>query len=65
MNLKICVIHPRRRFLALVDLNLPESSMKKFNRQSKWDISAVQWNPHPDKSQMFATAVSIYIVLAW
>jgi WD40 repeat protein len=45
-----------RRLLALVDLDEPSSSFKKFPRQSKWEVSAVQWNPHQSHSHLFATA---------
>ena len=47
-----------RRQLALVDLDQPMESMRKFSRQSKWEVSAVQWNPQSSHRHIFASAVS-------
>jgi len=44
--------------LTLVDLDSPTERVTKLTRQSKWDISCVQWHPYPNCGDLFATAVS-------
>uniref|UniRef100_H3A6L1 WD repeat domain 59 n=1 Tax=Latimeria chalumnae TaxID=7897 RepID=H3A6L1_LATCH len=44
-----------RRFLYIVNLDA-SSERHKISRQSKWDIGAVQWNPHESCSQYFAAS---------
>ncbi|XP_053401808.1 GATOR complex protein WDR59-like isoform X3 [Mercenaria mercenaria] len=45
-----------RRVLALVDLDSPSEKMHRLTRQSKWDISCIQWNPHASHAQLFSAA---------
>ncbi|ELT94839.1 hypothetical protein CAPTEDRAFT_124558 [Capitella teleta] len=45
-----------RRALAIVQLNKPTEIVKKIPRNSKWEISAAQWNPHPSHGHLFVTA---------
>ncbi|KAL3859727.1 hypothetical protein ACJMK2_009928 [Sinanodonta woodiana] len=45
-----------RKTLALVDLDNPEERVFRVTRQSKWDISCVQWNPHASHAHLFVTA---------
>ncbi|XP_074645024.1 GATOR2 complex protein WDR59-like isoform X3 [Tubulanus polymorphus] len=45
-----------RRLLALVDLHKPSDAVKKFARNSKWEISAMRWNPHQSHGNLFVTA---------
>lgn len=47
-----------RKVLTLVDLDSPTERVTKLTRQSKWDISCVQWHPYPNCGDLFATAVS-------
>ena len=44
--------------MCLIDLNCPSEKFYKVNRQSKWDISCVQWNPHASHAHLYCTAVS-------
>lgn len=44
--------------MTLVDLDSPTERVTKLTRQSKWDISCVQWHPYPNCGDLFATAVS-------
>ena len=48
-----------RRTLAIVNLD-DMQIVKKVPRQSKWEISAAEWNPHPSHADHFITAVSTY-----
>ncbi|XP_060605078.1 GATOR complex protein WDR59-like isoform X6 [Ruditapes philippinarum] len=43
-----------RRVLGLVDLDDPLEKMHRLTRQSKWDITCIQWNPHASHAQLFA-----------
>ncbi|KAL5022221.1 hypothetical protein ScPMuIL_001376 [Solemya velum] len=45
-----------RRNLTLVNLEEPTDKVTKTARQSKWDISCVQWNPHASHAHLFVTA---------
>nr|XP_028595156.1 GATOR complex protein WDR59 isoform X1 [Podarcis muralis] len=45
-----------RRFLYIVNLDSPSDGHRKISRQSKWDIGAVQWNPHDSHSHYFAAS---------
>ncbi|CAI5781924.1 complex WDR59 isoform X1 [Podarcis lilfordi] len=45
-----------RRFLYIVNLDAPSDGHRKISRQSKWDIGAVQWNPHDSHSHYFAAS---------
>ncbi|XP_038224140.1 GATOR complex protein WDR59 isoform X3 [Dermochelys coriacea] len=45
-----------RRFLYLVNLDMPTEGHRKISRQSKWDIGAVQWNPHDSYAHYFAAS---------
>ncbi|XP_048673036.1 GATOR2 complex protein WDR59 isoform X4 [Caretta caretta] len=45
-----------RRFLYLVNLDVPTEGHRKISRQSKWDIGAVQWNPHDSYAHYFAAS---------
>ncbi|XP_064611942.1 GATOR2 complex protein WDR59-like isoform X2 [Liolophura sinensis] len=49
-----------RRVLALANLKAssPADSVKKIPRQSKWLVSCVQWNPHRENANLFATATN-------
>ena len=44
-----------------MDLNNPSENIKKVQRQSKWEIGVVQWNPHHFRKNVFVSAVSIDI----
>ena len=52
-----------RRALCLIDLDCPSEKSHRINRQSKWDISCVQWNPHASHAHLFCTAVSLQVEL--
>ncbi|KAJ7312114.1 hypothetical protein JRQ81_006455, partial [Phrynocephalus forsythii] len=45
-----------RRFLYIVNLDVPADGHRKIARQSKWDIGAVQWNPHDSHAHYFAAS---------
>ncbi|KAH0619458.1 hypothetical protein JD844_000101 [Phrynosoma platyrhinos] len=45
-----------RRFLYIVNLDSPADGHRKISRQSKWDIGAVQWNPHESHAHYFAAS---------
>uniref|UniRef100_A0A8C9JL42 GATOR2 complex protein WDR59 n=1 Tax=Panthera tigris altaica TaxID=74533 RepID=A0A8C9JL42_PANTA len=45
-----------RRFLYVVNLDAPFEGHRKISRQSKWDIGAVQWNPHDSFAHYFAAS---------
>ncbi|KAI0217898.1 hypothetical protein LSAT2_030362 [Lamellibrachia satsuma] len=45
-----------KRMVTVVSLDKPHENVKKIPRQSKWEISAAQWNPHPQHSCLFITA---------
>ncbi|XP_020819271.1 GATOR2 complex protein WDR59 isoform X1 [Phascolarctos cinereus] len=45
-----------RRFLYMVNLDAPSEGHRKISRQSKWDIGAVQWNPHDSYAHYFAAS---------
>ncbi|XP_037671611.1 GATOR complex protein WDR59 isoform X1 [Choloepus didactylus] len=45
-----------RRFLYIVNLDAPFEGHRKISRQSKWDIGAVQWNPHDSSAHYFAAS---------
>uniref|UniRef100_A0A8D2JEP8 WD repeat domain 59 n=1 Tax=Varanus komodoensis TaxID=61221 RepID=A0A8D2JEP8_VARKO len=45
-----------RRFLYIVNLDAPAEGHRKISRQSKWDIGAVQWNPHDSHAHYFAAS---------
>nr|XP_042712406.1 GATOR complex protein WDR59 isoform X1 [Chrysemys picta bellii] len=45
-----------RRFLYIVNLDVPTEGHRKISRQSKWDIGAVQWNPHDSYAHYFAAS---------
>ncbi|XP_039209660.1 GATOR complex protein WDR59 isoform X4 [Crotalus tigris] len=45
-----------RRFLYIVNLDAPADGHRKISRQSKWDIGAVQWNPHESHAYYFAAS---------
>ncbi|XP_077975769.1 GATOR2 complex protein WDR59-like [Styela clava] len=47
-----------RRNIILIDLNNPQEVARRLNRQSKWDISHVQWNPCFTKKQHFVATYS-------
>lgn len=49
----------RRRFLYIVNLDAPAEGHRKISRQSKWDIGAVQWNPHDSHAHYFAASVNL------
>ncbi|XP_027474623.1 GATOR2 complex protein WDR59 isoform X13 [Callorhinus ursinus] len=48
--------HLLRRFLYIVNLDAPFEGHRKISRQSKWDIGAVQWNPHDSFAHYFAAS---------
>ena len=51
-----------KKTLAYVNLENPEEgedrNVTRITRQSKWDISCVQFNPHASHAYLFVTAVS-------
>ncbi|KAL7978746.1 hypothetical protein Chor_013235 [Crotalus horridus] len=52
----LCGPFSRRRFLYIVNLDAPADGHRKISRQSKWDIGAVQWNPHESHAYYFAAS---------
>ncbi|TSL75298.1 GATOR complex protein WDR59 [Bagarius yarrelli] len=54
-----------RRFLYVVNLEAPSEAPRKISRQSKWDVGAVQWNPHKSEAHLFAASsnqrVDLYV----
>ncbi|XP_028812666.1 GATOR complex protein WDR59 isoform X1 [Denticeps clupeoides] len=54
-----------RRFLYVVNLEIPSEAPRKIGRQSKWDVGTVQWNPHKTEAHLFAASsnqrVDLYI----
>ncbi|CAH1780353.1 unnamed protein product [Owenia fusiformis] len=45
-----------RKLLAVVELDKPTENIRKIPRQSKWEVSATQWNPHSSHSNLLVTA---------
>ncbi|XP_032816499.1 GATOR2 complex protein WDR59 isoform X1 [Petromyzon marinus] len=45
-----------RRYLYMINLDSPSELVKKISRQSKWDVGAVQWNPHEVSKHFFAAS---------
>lgn len=45
-----------RHVLTLVDLDNPLERSIRVSRQSKWEISCIQWNPHASHAKLFTTA---------
>ncbi|KAI9550538.1 hypothetical protein GHT06_005241 [Daphnia sinensis] len=43
-----------RRCLAIVDVENPTFVIKKFPRQSKWEVGSAEWNPHSHYSHWCA-----------
>ncbi|XP_046440628.1 GATOR complex protein WDR59-like isoform X2 [Daphnia pulex] len=43
-----------RRCLAIVDVDNPSVVIKKFPRQSKWEVGSAEWNPHSHLSHLCA-----------
>uniref|UniRef100_A0A8C2JR61 WD repeat domain 59 n=1 Tax=Cyprinus carpio TaxID=7962 RepID=A0A8C2JR61_CYPCA len=54
-----------RRFLYVVNLEMPSEAPRKISRQSKWDVGTVQWNPHKTQAHLFAASsnqrVDLYV----
>ncbi|XP_030621700.1 GATOR complex protein WDR59 isoform X1 [Chanos chanos] len=54
-----------RRFLYVVNLEMPSEAPRKIGRQSKWDVGTVQWNPHRTEAHLFAASsnqrVDLYV----
>lgn len=46
-----------RRYLALVNLDEPAETLKKVQRQSKYEVGTADWNPTTAQGQLFAFAV--------
>lgn len=46
-----------RRYLALVNLDEPAETLKKVQRQSKYEVGTADWNPTTTQGQLFAFAV--------
>ena len=42
----------------MVNLRKPKEKAIKSTRQSKWDVSCIQWNHLPSHLHLFVTAVS-------
>lgn len=53
--MQVCVFFSRRT-ITIVDLQNPNVTLSKFCRQSKWQIDAIQWNPHASHAHLFVTA---------
>lgn len=58
---KMVLVPYRRRFLYIVNLDVPTEGHRKISRQSKWDVGAVQWNPHDSCAYYFAASVSFLL----
>lgn len=46
-----------RRYLALINLDEPAETLKKVQRQSKYEVGTADWNPTTAQGQLFAFAV--------
>ena len=61
--------HCSKKTLAYVNLQNPEMGedrdVTRITRQSKWDVSCVQFNPHASHAHLFVTAVSDFSSVAY
>jgi hypothetical protein len=49
----------RKKGLHIVDLDEPQEPIKTLNQQqSKWEVTVVEWNPHPARASYIASTVS-------
>jgi hypothetical protein len=48
----------RRRFLGLKNLNDASDGLKKFPRQSKYEVGSAEWNPHSHHQELCAISVN-------
>ncbi|XP_064466934.1 GATOR2 complex protein WDR59-like isoform X2 [Ornithodoros turicata] len=53
-----------RRYIAIVDLNEPQVTVKKCVRQSKFEVSTAEWNPHIEGTLSLACNQNIEL-LTW
>jgi hypothetical protein len=47
----------RKKGLYIVDLEDPWETSKTLHQKGKWEVAVVQWNPHPNRSKLIASAV--------
>ena len=61
IKIVIFCLHFSRRALGLVNLTkgFEDPEVRKIPRQSKWEVSTCQWNPHKSHANFFITAVSV------
>nr|XP_006825086.1 PREDICTED: WD repeat-containing protein 59-like [Saccoglossus kowalevskii] len=43
-----------KRVWAVINLDTPQDVVKKLSRQSRWEVSVVEWNPHVLQKNLFA-----------
>lgn len=43
-----------RRYFGLKNMSEPLEALKKFTRQSKYDVGAAEWNPHKENKELCA-----------
>lgn len=55
---KIILFCYRRRFLGLKKLDDPLDTLRKFPRQSKYEVGTAEWNPNAQEKELFAISVS-------
>lgn len=48
----------RKKYLALKNLNYMSDALRKFPRNSKYDVSAAEWNPTAFNSNLCCISVS-------
>lgn len=52
--------HYRKRGLYIIDLEALHAPPKLLSHLTKWEVSDVQWNPHPQKENWIASTVITY-----
>lgn len=59
INTKITLPICRRRYIAIKNLDDTDlDNVRKFPRQSKYDVSAAEWNPISHQSELCVISVS-------
>ena len=47
-----------KKGLHIIDLDEPSEVTKTLNQQSKWEVSIVEWNPHPERALYIASTAN-------
>lgn len=55
----------RRRYLAIKHLDEDVNTVKKFQRQSKYEVGSAEWNPCDLNSHLCAISVRNYMSLLY